>query len=187
MNVTIATGNDHKVKELRKALEETEMTITQKPPSIHEIDAHDVETVAVQKVKDATSAINADGPVLVDDTGLYVEALDEFPGSHASYFIERCGTDGLLTLMEGKQDRHAWFKTTMALYYPREDRVKTFSGRCDGTITVEKRGDAGFGYDPVFCPEGHDKTFAEDPAYKETVSHRVDALDGVRDHFMSRS
>lgn len=179
MNLTVATGNDHKVEELETALAGTDVTLTRHEPSIHEIDAHDVETVAIQKAQDAAEDIGADGPVMVDDTGLYVTALDEFPGSHASYFIERCGIEGLLTLMEGIDDRSAYFKTSIALYRPEEETIETYGGTCHGRISIEPRGTAGFGYDPVFIPEGHDKTFAEDRAYKERVSHRKEAIESL--------
>lgn len=177
MNLTIATGNDHKVQELETALAGTDVTLTRKEPSIHEIDAHDVETVAIQKAKDAAENIGADGPVMVDDTGLYVTALEEFPGSHASYFLERCGINGLLTLMDGLEDRSAWFKTTIAIYRPDEGSIETYSGTCDGTISEKPMGTAGFGYDPVFIPDGNEKTFAEDKEYKERVSHRKKAIE----------
>lgn len=179
MKLTVATGNDHKVEELETALAGTEVTLNRQEPSIHEIDAHDVETVAIQKAKDAAKDIGADGPVMVDDTGLYVRSLDEFPGSHASYFIERCGIEGLLTLMEGFDDRSAHFKTTIALYRPDEGTVETYSGTCHGEISTEQRGSGGFGYDPVFLPVGHNKTFAEDRSYKERVSHRNKAIENL--------
>lgn len=187
MKLTMATGNEHKIEELETVLADMDITIDQVSSPPHEIDAHDVETVAKTKVRDAATQTDMDTKIVVDDTGLYVDALNGFPGSHASYFIDRCGKKGLLSLMQDKEDRAAYFKTTMALYYPETDRVVTFSGRCDGRIIREPRGKEGFGYDPVFCPNGHDKTFAEDNEYKHTVSHRKTALDRLVDHLRSTS
>jgi len=173
----LATGNPHKVEEIREALDGTGVSVEQAAVDIDEIQAPDVADVARRKVLDSAADLGADRPVIVDDTGLYVKALNGFPGSQASFFLETCGNKGLLTLMDGKEDRSASFRTCMAIYEPDKDEVTLLTGRCDGRITAEQRGDAGFGYDPVFQPDGHGTTFAEDPEYKMDVSHRSKVIE----------
>lgn len=177
MTFYLATGNPHKVKEIREALTGTGVSVEQAEVDIDEIQAPDVADVARRKVMDSFRDLDVDDPVIVDDTGLYVDALSGFPGSQASSFLERCGNEGLLTLMEGKNDRSAHFKTAMAIYEPEDDTITVLEGRCDGEISREPRGEGGFGYDPVFVPEGHGKTFAEDADHKMEVSHRREVIE----------
>lgn len=181
MTFYLATGNPHKVEEIEQALDGTGVSVEQAEVDLDEIDAEDVADVTLRKVMDAYKTIEPDGVTIVDDTGLYVDALNGFPGSHASFFLEKCGNDGLLTLMQGKDDREAYFKTCMAIYEPEKDDVTLLTGRCGGRITREQRGDEGFGYDPVFVPEGHDRTFAEDTEHKMQVSHRTQVIEALVD------
>lgn len=183
----LATGNPHKVKEIEEALDGTGVSVEQAEVDIDEIQAPDVADVARRKVRDSHGALGVDEPVIVDDTGLYVDALAGFPGSQASFFLDTCGNEGLLTLMDGEDDRQAYFKTCMAIYEPSKDNVTLLTGRCDGTIATEQRGDGGFGYDAVFIPEGHDKTFAEDQEYKMDVSHRTAVIKELIEWVKDRS
>jgi len=181
MQLLFATSNDDKADEVRNALSDTDISIKRESVDIDEIDAHDVEDVAVRKAKDSAAALETDKPVLVDDTGLYIKSLNGFPGSHASYALQTIEIDGLLTLMEDENDRAAYFKSTMAIHYPDGETI-ALSGTCTGTITYSESGDGGFGYDTVFIPEGNDETFAADIGYKSQVSHRVRAIQKLVDH-----
>jgi XTP/dITP diphosphohydrolase len=185
MKLVFATGNDGKADEVRNALDGTGVTVDRRNVDIDEIDAHDVEDVARRKAKESADALDADQPVLVDDTGLYIKALNGFPGSHAAYSLDTIGIDGLLTLMDGIDDRKAYFKSTMAIHYPETGETVTLSGTCTGTIATEESGNDGFGYDTVFIPDGNDATFAADIGYKEQVSHRVEAIRKLVDHLSS--
>ncbi len=115
-----------------------------------------------------------------DDTGLEVEALDGRPGVYSARFAgEHCSyqdnVDKLLREMKGKTNRNACFKTVIALII--DDKEYLFEGRIDGTIIEVQRGTAGFGYDPVFLPDGFDKTFAEmGDEDKNAISHRGRAM-----------
>lgn len=111
-----------------------------------------------------------------DDTGLEVEALNGAPGVHTARYAgeekdNNANMAKLLAELEGKENRNARFKTVIVLI---EDGKETmFEGIVEGTITKEKCGSEGFGYDPVFQPEGFDKTFAELPlSVKNSISHR---------------
>lgn len=120
-----------------------------------------------------------------DDTGLEVEALDGRPGVYSARFAgEHCSyqdnVDKLLREMEGKTNRKACFKTVVALII--DDKEYLFEGRVDGTIIEKQRGNAGFGYDPVFLPKGFDKTFAEmGDEDKNAISHRGRAMRQLAD------
>ena len=115
-----------------------------------------------------------------DDTGLEVEALDGAPGVYsARYAGEHCtyqdNVNKLLAEMKGMTNRKACFKTVVALVLDGETHL--FEGRVDGQIIEEPRGTAGFGYDPVFMPDGYDQTFAEmGDEEKNSISHRGRAM-----------
>lgn len=115
-----------------------------------------------------------------DDTGLEVTALGGEPGVYSARYA---GPEGnadanmqkLLSRLEGKKDRSARFKTVIALTL--ETELLIFEGICEGTITRSPRGNAGFGYDPIFQPEGYESTFAEMPlSLKSDIGHRGKAI-----------
>ena len=111
---------------------------------------------------------------LVDDSGLFVDALKGFPGVYSSYAFRTVGIPGILRLLEGADRRQARFETVMGLRVAGE--THTFRGECRGTIPMEPRGTAGFGFDPIFLPEGGDRTFAEMlTEEKSAISHRGNA------------
>jgi XTP/dITP diphosphohydrolase len=125
-------------------------------------------------------------PALADDSGLVVPALGGQPGVHTADWAQQ--PDGsrdfgkamaaLHRALEaaGVTDRRAHFVCALALCWP-DGHCETVEGRVHGTVTWPPRGDKGFGYDPIFMPDGHDTTFAEmDPAAKHRISHRADAF-----------
>lgn len=111
-----------------------------------------------------------------DDTGLEVEALNGAPGVYSARFAgEHCSyqdnVDKLLDALKGIENRKAVFRTVIALNLDGETYY--FEGRCDGIITKDQRGDGGFGYDPIFQPDGFDETFSElGTEVKNSISHR---------------
>ena len=121
-------------------------------------------------------------PALSDDSGICVDALGGAPGVYTADWAETPnGRDWLLAMTKLQAlgpgtSRRAEFVCTLALVWP-DGRSETFEGRMPGSLTWPPRGDHGFGYDPVFVPEGHDVTFAEmDPAEKHAISHRAKAF-----------
>ena len=126
----------------------------------------------------------ADSPVIADDSGLMVDALGGAPGVHsARYAGEDCNFDAnnakLLSELSGvpEDKRSAHFVTVITMIYP-DGRKLVARGECSGHITTEKMGEGGFGYDPVFMPDGYDKTFAQlGTDFKNTISHRARALE----------
>jgi XTP/dITP diphosphohydrolase len=140
----------------------------------------------------ARAAAEASGLVaLADDSGLSVAALDGRPGVYTADWAERQwfegepGRDwfmamgkveGLLQAKGAGASREAWFSCVLALGWP-DGETAVYEGRAEGTLTWPPRGAMGFGYDPVFVPQGRDETFAElDPEEKHRISHRADAF-----------
>ena len=125
---------------------------------------------------------------LADDSGLEVDALDGAPGVHSARYAGRDPTDQdnirrLLGALDGISDaeRTARFRCVMAVVVP-DGRTWTAEGACEGRILQAPRGDAGFGYDPLFVPEGYENTFAElDAGVKNRISHRALALRRIAD------
>jgi len=185
-SLVLATGNPGKVDELRDLLADLSLTLIpagdlDDPPTVTE----DADTLAGNARKKARAFYEHTGQsTLADDTGLEVAALDGRPGVHTARFAGPDATPDdnqrhLLEVMDSIDDRRARFRTVVALI-DQTGTAHTFEGVCEGTITTAPRGDGGFGYDPLFRPEGHDRTFAEMPsAAKNEISHRRRALDAL--------
>jgi XTP/dITP diphosphohydrolase len=118
-------------------------------------------------------------PFIKDDSGLFIDALKGFPGVYSSYVQKSIGNEGILRLMDGVENRAAYFRTVIGLFIP-EKGISLFSGECRGSISSEIRGKQGFGYDPIFIPDGEDRTFAEmSLEEKNNISHRIRAIKGL--------
>ena len=170
--IPIATENVHKVAEINGVLSECGYRV--EPISVPkiEVQSHSLERIALVAVSTAYSIYGK--PVIVEDAGLFVEALKGFPGPYSSYVFKTIGVKGVLRLLEGLPNRRAYFSSVIALAYRRG--VVLFSGRVDGYIALEPRGSGGFGFDPIFVPEGSTKTFAEmSLEEKNRFSHRARA------------
>lgn len=186
-NILVASRNAKKKKEIKTLLKEFEDIkvidlddLEVEPPIIIE----DGRTFRQNAIKKAlTMSRFFDGLVLADDSGLEVDALDGAPGVRSARFARKKATDEenvkkLLELLKNtpEKSRHARFVCDLAL--ATEGRLlETFEGTVKGKITFKTRGRNGFGYDPVFIPEGYEKTFAEMTAdSKNKISHRGIAL-----------
>jgi len=109
----------------------------------------------------------------VEDTGLFIDALNGFPGALAAYVHKSIGLQGILKLLEGVENRKAHFDAAVAYGAP-PGRIWVFTGRVYGRISLKEAGSGGFGFDPLFVPEGFDKTFAEmSLEEKSKISHRA--------------
>jgi XTP/dITP diphosphohydrolase len=115
-------------------------------------------------------------PVMIDDSGLFVDALRGFPGVYSSYVFKTVGCDGILRLMEGVKNRSARFECCIGFLVPGKEPHMS-KGVAKGSIAEKKAGTGGFGYDPVFVPEGYTKTYAQiDIPEKNKISHRGRAI-----------
>lgn len=135
-----------------------------------EIQSDDLTSIALYSAVQASLYLRE--PFFVEDAGLYIKSLKGFPGPFSSYVYKTIGVEGVLKLMSSVSDRTAFFKSVIVLYYPQQG-FKVFEGVVYGSISLEARGSGGFGFDPIFVPEGHHKTFAElDLETKNSLSHR---------------
>ncbi len=115
-------------------------------------------------------------PLIVDDSGLFIEALKGFPGVYSAYVLPTLGNDGILRLMDGIQNREAYFECCVS--YCDSSEIKSFSERIDGKILNMKKGQDGFGFDPIFSAEGFNVTSMAEMALdqKNAISHRGKAF-----------
>lgn len=190
MKLVFATNNKHKLDEVRKITAQHNIEVV----SLADIHCHDeipetadtLEGNALQKAQYIQGKFGLD--CFADDTGLEVEALDNAPGVYSARYAgpghdSEANMQKLLQEMEGKTNRKARFRTVIALIIG--DKQYCFSGIVNGTITTEKKGENGFGYDPIFIPEGYEQTFAElGDSVKNKISHRAKAVEQL-DHFLA--
>jgi len=115
-------------------------------------------------------------PVMIDDSGLFVDALKGFPGVYSSYVFRTVGCDGVLSLMKGVKDRSARFECCIGFMLPGKDPFVA-KAIAKGSISMKKVGTGGFGYDPIFIPDGYQKTYAQiEIEEKNKISHRGKAI-----------
>ena len=180
----IATRNRHKLEEIRQifAVPSLALVAADDVPGLPDDVVEDADTFEGNALKKARELCAASGLwTLADDSGLEVAALGNAPGVFsARYAGEPCSYPAnnakLLRELEGEEDRRARFRCVIALCAP-DGRAWTVEGVCPGRILRETRGANGFGYDPLFVPDGHGETFAElDGAVKNAISHRGRAL-----------
>lgn len=168
--ILFITGNNKKVEEVRAI---TGLNVSAKKLDILEIQSLDVEEVAKAKALAAFRAVGR--PVIVDDTGMSIDALGGLPGALVAWFLDSLQPTGILRLMANEKNRKASVSTCIA--YADETGVSTFTGTIQGTIAILPRGENGFGYDPIFIPDGCDKTYSEmTTEEKNEISMRKIAL-----------
>ncbi len=190
----IATGNAHKTEEIAAMLGELvgEVRDLRDFPEVGEIEETGVtfEENSTLKALGVAAVVGEDAWVLADDSGLEVDALKGAPGVYSARYSGEGATDAsnrqkLLEELErvgarGKE-RSARFRCVLVLARGGE-KVAVFDGACEGVIANEERGDGGFGYDPLFIPEGECASFGQLGAeVKNSMSHRARALQGLRE------
>jgi len=143
-----------------------------------EIQDDDIENIAETRALDAAGKTNL--PVIVEDAGLFVEALEGFPGPYSSYIYRTIGNEGILKLLDKTENRNSQFRSIVAFCDPQnlEKRVRCFIGIVNGRIAEMVRGKSGFGFDPIFEPlKTPNKTFGDmTEDEKNKLSHRSQAL-----------
>ena len=180
--LVFATNNRHKLEEVSAMTGGTVKIV-----SLAEIGCHDdipetADTFQGNALQKAAYVYEHFGlPCFADDSGLEVDCLGGIPGVLSARYAGEHGNSEaniakLLDAMKGSENRKADFKTVVALILP-DGKTEFFEGRVDGVITMGKRGEEGFGYDPIFIPDGYDKTFAElGEDIKNKISHRAKAI-----------
>ncbi len=168
------TQNHHKYQEARRTLDPFGIKIRLLDSMKTEIQSTNLGEIAKFAAQEAAKKHNR--TVLVEDSGLFVKALDGFPGPFSSYVHDTIGVEGLLRLMNRQTQREAYFQASLALASPRGSSQE-FSGKVHGTISHKSAGNQGFGFDPIFIPRGSRKTFAQGGTeFKDKYSHRAIAF-----------
>ena len=183
MRLIVATHNPGKAVEIDALLDGHYEVVTAASLNLPEPEETESTFVGNALLKARHAADRAGEVALADDSGLSVAALDGAPGIFSARwagpekdfaFAMRRVEDRLEEV--SSDDRRAWFTSALAVAWPDGPAV-VVEGRVDGVLTFPPRGDRGFGYDPIFVPEGYDQTFGElDPALKDSISHRARAF-----------
>lgn len=182
-----ASNNQHKIEEVSAILKPHGFNVIGlSQAGIHEDIPEKADTIEGNASLKANYIFNHyHFDCFADDTGLEVEALNNAPGVYSARYAgeQKSSEDNmnrLLAELEGKPNRNARFKTIIALVLHGKEYL--FEGIINGRISLDKRGDKGFGYDPIFIPNGYDKTFAEmTAAEKNNISHRAIAVQKLAD------
>jgi XTP/dITP diphosphohydrolase len=173
MKLTLVTSNRGKLAEFRSALAPLGIEVEHSEEECDEIQADSLKEVVLSCLAQLKDKGMDD--IVIDDSGLFVHALNGFPGVYSSYALKTIGMDGILKLLDGKEDRSAHFECCIGASIGGEEF--TVTGRCDGTIALAPSGHEGFGFDPIFVPSGFYRTFAEiSITEKNGISHRGRAI-----------
>jgi XTP/dITP diphosphohydrolase len=179
MELIFVTTNRHKVQEIRALAESKHITIEQLDYDYPELQRGEIEEVAKESAMCIRAKAVIKKPFFLEDSGLFIHALNGFPGPFSAYVFNTIGNEGILRLMADKKGeaRGATFKTVVAFCESVKDAPILFVGTAEGRIAEKVRGEGGFGYDPIFEFDKAAKTFAEMSAReKNAVSHRGKAF-----------
>ena len=169
------TSNKGKLQEASEKLQPFGFSVIQKDLGYPEIQADTLEEVVAAGISFLQSRCQE--RFILEDAGVFIDSLEGFPGVYSKYVFFTIGLSGILRLLEGLDNRKAVFRSVYGYYEPGK-KPMIFIGECPGKITTKKQGDHGFGYDPIFIPDGAQTTFAEMTIReKNQFSHRARALE----------
>jgi XTP/dITP diphosphohydrolase len=178
MRAIFMTTNEHKRREVEEILG---VALGRADLDLPEVQAIEPAEVAAEKARAAREALgDTDLPVLVEDSGLMVDAWGGFPGALTKWVMNSVGNEGLLRMFAPGENRSARAVCVVALAEA-DGKVRTFRGEVRGTVAESPRGEGGFGYDPVFVPGYSSMTYAEMGEGKNTDSHRARAFRALRE------
>ena len=186
MTIVFASNNEHKIREIKNILGNSFTLLSLSDINRKEDIPEDEPLLEGNALSKARHIHNATGMnVFADDTGLETDALNGLPGVHSARFAGEskdpsANIEKVLSLLGNTENRKARFRTVIALIFEKKEYL--FEGIVTGTIISEKRGKEGFGYDPVFIPDGKKQTFAEmELGEKNKISHRARAFEKLRE------
>jgi len=184
IHLDVITSNPGKMREFRAALEPLGFELRQRSDEIDEIQAETLEEV----VRNCMAQLKARGPnnYIIDDSGLFIDSLHGFPGVYSAYALKTIGCQGIIELLQGKDDRTARFRCCIGCNVEGLGEM-VVSAEAVGGIIEEERGSGGFGFDPIFVPSGYEATFSELPLdEKNRISHRGKAINSLRERLLER-
>jgi XTP/dITP diphosphohydrolase len=172
-NITFASTNQNKFLEVQSILSTRNISVDFSQIHLVEIQSDSLEEIAREKAKTAFAKVGRQ--VIVEDDGLFIDSLGGFPGQCSSFVFRTIGNDGILKLLAGSVKRSAYFRSLIAFY--NGISLSISEGRVNGRISDRITEGGGWGYDPIFLPDGTDLTFAELKKSKNEYSHRKRALE----------
>ncbi len=171
--IKLITGNEGKFKEMSEIAEREGIQLEWINCPKVEVQADTIEEISIHSAID--SYLSFKSPLIVDDSGLFVEALNGFPGPYTKFVRKTIGINGILKLLSNVENRRSKFETVIT--FTDGKKTLTFHGDVVGKVSEEPKGERGFGFDPIFIPDGSHKTFAEmDISEKNRYSHRSKAF-----------
>ena len=191
MKLVFATHNPGKLQEVREMLAPKYDVMGLNDLNDHEDIVEDAPTLEGNAIIKAQTVWQRHGlPCFSDDTGLEIDALNGAPGVYSARYAgphknPQDNMDKVLQKLAGTENRKAQFRTAVALHWKGE--YKIFEGMIRGTIATERMGEKGFGYDPIFIPEGYQTSFAQmHPSIKNSISHRGRAISALVDFLIAQ-
>jgi XTP/dITP diphosphohydrolase len=179
MNIRFVTSNEGKAAEVRAMLEPLGHAVERVNATYPELQVDTLEAVVGYGLEWLSARIEQ--PFMIDDSGLFISTLKGFPGVYSAHCYKTLGWAGILKLLEGAEDRSARFECCAGLMINGKRHI--FTGVTEGSITEAPKGEGGFGFDPVFMPNGTSVTFAEmDHPIKNKISHRGRAFSALASH-----
>ena len=182
MEINLITSNLGKLKEFKIYLE-PEIKIKHIEMEYDELRSDDPEEIAKEAAK--RLAIELKKPIVVEDSGLFIKALNDFPGTCSAYIHKRIGLKGILKLMENIEDRQAFYKSAVAYCEPGKGPI-SFLGQESGFISKEIKGNYGFGHDPIFIASNNKKTYGETENCEKKKKFRKNAALKLKDYLTSK-
>ena len=183
LTINFITSNLGKVKEFKQILE-PEIKVNHIKISYPEMRSDDSEEIARQSAGMLSNELKKN--VVVEDSGLFIKPLNDFPGTCSAYIHKRIGLSGILKLMEGINDRSCAYRSAVAYCEPGK-KPASFVGEEKGKISESIRGNFGFGHDPIFIPEGSSKTYGEIKNAERIKKFRRSAVEKLREYLMRKN
>ena len=176
-----ASSNTHKFEEVKRILLNLGLELNFSKINLEEIQSNSLSEIAKRKAIDAFSKVQK--PLIIEDDGLFIDSLNGFPGPYSSYVYDTIGNKGLIQLLNNNESRNAKFVAIIA-YCNGIDDVHLFESHISGKISLSIE-DGGWGYDPIFIPDGETKTYAN-VSDKDNFSHRAASLKKFSSWFLHK-
>ena len=174
--INFVTHNKDKVREFEVILGK-DFEVEQVDVDYPELRSDDPEEIVKEAVKKLAEELKK--AVVVEDSGLFIKALKDFPGTSSAYIHKRIGLKGILKLMEGVENRECMYKSAVGYCEPGKEAI-SFLGKEKGEIAGEMKGSYGFGHDPLFIPEGSEQTYGEMENVEEVKKFRRKAVERLK-------
>lgn len=180
LTINFATSNIGKVREFKQILE-PQIKVNHIKISYPEIRSEDSEEIARHSAKEISSKFKKN--IVAEDSGLFIKALNDFPGTYSATVHKKIGLKGILKLMKDVKDRECEYKSAVACCEPGKKSI-SFLGTEKGKIADSIRGSFGFGHDPIFIPEGSNETYGEIENVEKVKKFRRRAVEKLREYLL---